>query len=75
MPVFIFVALGYFFKHFKKDISESLLDFVIYFSLPALALVKIRKLEFDGVIFNIILIACLSMFVATIVSYAVGKQH
>jgi predicted permease len=38
MPIFIFVAIGYLFKVFKKDISESLIDFVIYFSLPALAL-------------------------------------
>ena len=74
MPVFIFVALGYGFKMIKHDISESLIEFVIYFSLPALALVKIRELEFDEVVFNIILIAYLSMFVATIVSYAVGKM-
>jgi len=73
MPVFLFVALGYFFKVFKKDISESLIEFVIYFSLPALALVKIRELEFNEVVFNIILIAYLTMFVATVVSYFIGK--
>jgi predicted permease len=73
MPVFLFVALGYFFKAFKKDISESLIDFVIYFSLPALALVKIRELEFNEVVFNIILVAYLAMFVAAIVSYFIGK--
>lgn len=73
MPVFIFVALGYGFKVFKRDISESLIDFVIYFSLPALALVKIRELQFDEVIFNVILIAYLSMFVAAVVSYGIGK--
>ena len=73
MLVFIFVALGYGFKVFKRDISESLIDFVIYFSLPALALVKIRELEFDEVIFNVILIAYASMFVAAVVSYGVGK--
>ncbi len=73
MPVFIFVLIGYLFKTFKKDISESLIDFVIYFSLPALALVKIRELEFNEVIFNIIFIAYLAMGVASIVSYAIGK--
>ncbi len=73
MPVFIFVALGYGFKMIKHDISESLIEFVIYFSLPALALVKIRELEFDEVVFNIIFIAYLAMFVATIVSYIIGK--
>lgn len=73
MPVFLFVAFGYAFKYFKRDISESLIDFVICFSLPALALVKIRALEFDAVVFNIILIAYLAMFVAAIVSFLVGK--
>jgi len=73
MPVFIFVALGYGFKMVKHDISESLIEFVIYFSLPALALVKIRELEFDEVVFNIIFIAYLAMFIATILSYTIGK--
>ena len=73
MPVFIFVALGYGFKMIKHDISESLIEFVIYFSLPALALVKIRELEFNEIILNIILIAYLTMFVAAIVSYCIGK--
>ena len=73
MPVFIFVALGYFFKVFKKDISESLIEFVIYFSLPALALIKIRELVFNEIVLNIILISYLSMFVAAIVSYLIGK--
>lgn len=73
MPVFIFVALGYFFKFFKKDISESLIDFVIYFSLPALALVEIRKLDFNAEVFNIIIIAYLAMGVASVVSFIVGR--
>ena len=73
MPVFIFVALGYGFKMVKHDISESLIEFVIYFSLPALALVKIRELEFDSIVLNIIFIAYFTMFIATIVSYFVGK--
>jgi len=73
MPVFIFVALGYFFKVFKKDISESLIEFVIYFSLPALALIKIRELVFNEIVLNIILISYLSMFVSAIVSYFIGK--
>lgn len=73
MPVFLFVALGYFFKVFKHDISESLIEFVIYFSLPALALVKIRELEFNEVVFNIILISYIAMFTAALVSYIVGR--
>ncbi|MDA7848140.1 AEC family transporter [Sulfurospirillum sp.] len=73
MPVFLFVAFGYAFKVFKRDISEGLIDFVICFSLPALALVKIRALEFNAIVFDIILIAYLAMLVAAIVSFLVGK--
>lgn len=73
MPVFIFVALGYVFKVFKRDISESLIEFVIYFSLPALALVKIRELEFNEVVFNIIIIAYIAMTISAVLSYFVGK--
>lgn len=74
MPVFIFVALGYFFKVFKHDISESLIEFVIYFSLPALALVKIRELEFNEVVINIIIVSYIAMITAAIISYFVGKM-
>jgi hypothetical protein len=73
MPIFIFVLIGYLFKSFKKDISESLIDFVYYFSLPALALVEIRALEFNDVILNIIVISYVAMGVASIVSYFIGK--
>ncbi|MBE0492188.1 MAG: AEC family transporter [Sulfurospirillum sp.] len=74
MPVFLFVALGYGFKVFKKDISESLIDFVIYFSLPALALVQIRKIDFNDAIIDVIVISYLAMIVAAVVSYAIGKM-
>lgn len=73
MPVFLFVILGYLFKALKYDISESLIEFVIYFSLPALALVKVRELEFNGVLINIIIISYISMILAAIISYLVGK--
>lgn len=73
MPVFLFVILGYLFKALKYDISESLIEFVIYFSLPALALVKVRELEFNGVLVNIIIISYISMILAAIISYLVGK--
>jgi predicted permease len=73
MPVFLFVAIGYLFKSFKKDISESLIDFVIYFSLPALALVKVRALEFNEAIIDVIVVAYIAMISAAIVSFFIGK--
>lgn len=74
MPVFLFVAIGYFFKVFKKDISESLIDFVIYFSLPALALVQIRKIDFNETIIDVIIISYITMFTAALLSYMIGKM-
>jgi len=72
-PVFIFVLLGYLFKHFKHDISEALTEFVIYFSLPALALSKIRSLEFNDEIFYVILIGYCAMGIASILAYIAGR--
>jgi hypothetical protein len=74
MPVFLFVALGYGFKVFKKDISESLIDFVIYFSLPALALVQIRKLDFNDAVIDVIVISYLAMFCSALLSYLIGSK-
>ncbi len=73
MPVFLFVAMGYAFKVFKRDISDSLIEFVIYFSLPALALVKIRELKFDDIVLNIILISYIAMTISAIISFLVAK--
>lgn len=73
MPVFLFVVIGYLFKSFKKDISESLIDFVIYFSLPALALVKVRELEFNDTVIDVIVIAYIAMISAALLSFLIGK--
>lgn len=72
-PVFLFVLLGYAFKRIKHDISESLTEFVIYFSLPALALSKIRKLEFNEEIIQIIVIAYIAMGLASVLAYIAGR--
>ncbi len=72
-PVFLFVLLGYAFKRIKHDISESLTEFVIYFSLPALALSKIRKLEFSEEILQIIAIAYIAMGLASVLAYVAGR--
>ena len=72
-PVFLFVLLGYAFKRIKHDISESLKEFVIYFSLPALALSKIRKLEFSEEILQIIAIAYIAMGLASVLAYVAGR--
>lgn len=72
-PVFLFVLLGYLFKRFKHDISEALTEFVIYFSLPALALAKIRQLEFSSEIIQIIIIGYAAMGIASVLAFIAGK--
>ena len=72
-PVFIFVALGYIFKQIKHDISEALTEFVIYFSLPALALSKIRHMSFNHEVFSIILIAYITMALSLGLGYLAGR--
>jgi len=72
-PVFLFVLIGYLFKLFKEDISRELTEFVIYFSLPALALSKIRALEFNDVIFKVIAVSYIAMFSAFLISFMIGK--
>ncbi len=73
-PVFLFVLIGYLFKLFKEDISRELTEFVIYFSLPALALSKIRALEFGDVIFKVIAVSYIAMFSAFLISLLIGKM-
>ncbi len=72
-PVFLFVLIGYLFKLLKEDISRELTEFVIYFSLPALALSKIRILEFNDVIFKVIAVSYIAMFSAFFISLVIGK--
>lgn len=72
-PVFLFVLIGYLFKVLKEDISNALIEFVIYFSLPALALSKVRTLEFDDVILKVIAISYIAMFTAFALSLIIGK--
>ncbi|MFK5881218.1 MAG: AEC family transporter [Sulfurospirillum sp.] len=72
-PVFLFAFAGYLFKILKEDISRELTEFVIYFSLPALALSKIRVLEFNDVIFKVILVSYIAMFSAFLISLMIGK--
>ncbi len=72
-PIFLFVLIGYLFKIFKEDISSALIEFVIYFSLPALALSKIRTLEFNDRVLKVIIISYVAMFLAFLISLLIGK--
>lgn len=45
LPIALYLSFGYLFKIFFKDNSKELVEFVIYFSLPAIVFAKIYPLE------------------------------
>lgn len=72
LPIFIFVLLGYGFKQIKYDISKELVEFVMFFSLPALAIVQIRELNIDSSLFGVLYVAYGATFVAFCLSLVIG---
>ncbi|MBN2963908.1 AEC family transporter [Sulfurospirillum sp. T05] len=72
-PIMLFVALGYGFKRVKRDISKELVEFVMFFSLPAIAIVQINKLEFDASISGMLWIAYGALGLSLVVSFVAGK--
>lgn len=61
LPIAIYLLLGYLFKIIYQDNSKQLIEFIIYFSLPAIVFSKIYPLVLDEKIFGLIL-----MFIAII---------
>jgi predicted permease len=47
LPIAIFLLLGYVFKIIYQDNSKQLIEFIIYFSLPAIVFSKIYPLILD----------------------------
>ena len=45
LPIALYLGFGYLFKILFKDNSKELVEFVIYFSLPAIVFAKIYPLE------------------------------
>lgn len=45
LPIAMYLSLGYLFKIIYKDNSKELVEFIIYFSLPAIVFAKIYPLE------------------------------
>jgi len=73
LPLALYLFLGYGFKIFFHDNSKQLVEFVIYFALPAVVFSKIYPLVIDerivGLIFMFMGIVLLNLALA----YAVGK--
>lgn len=73
LPIALYLVFGYFFKVFVKDNSQPLVDFVIYFSLPAMIFVKIYPLTLDLKILNLVCMFNTIIIVNLILTYFVGK--
>ncbi|NQY22408.1 MAG: AEC family transporter [Campylobacteraceae bacterium] len=73
LPIALYLLFGYLFKVLKKDNSQVLVDFVIYFSLPAMIFVKIYPLVLDSEILNLILMFNAIILGNLLLTYAIGK--
>lgn len=73
LPIALYLLIGYLFKIFLKDNSQALVDFVIYFSLPAMVFIKIYPLTIDSKILNLILMFNAIIIINLLLTYFVGK--
>ncbi|MCT7463913.1 AEC family transporter [Aliarcobacter cryaerophilus] len=74
LPIAIYLIFGYLFKIIFQDNSKQLVDFIIYFSLPAIVFSKIYPLELDTKILWLILMFMAIIFFNLFLSYCVGKM-
>lgn len=73
LPIAIYLALGYLFKVIFHDNSKQLIEFIIYFSLPAIVFSKIYPLTLDERIVGLILMFISFILFNLLLSYFVGK--
>ncbi|MGJ0322226.1 AEC family transporter [Aliarcobacter cryaerophilus] len=74
LPIAIYLFFGYFFKIIFQDNSKQLVDFIIYFSLPAIVFSKIYPLQLDTKILWLIFMFMAIIFFNLFLSYCVGKM-
>ena len=73
LPIAIYLLLGYLFKIIYQDNSKQLIDFIIFFSLPAIVFSKIYPLVLDNKIFNLILMFICFILFNLFLAYLIGK--
>ena len=73
LPIALYLAFGYLFKIFFKDNSKELVEFVIYFSLPAIVFAKIYPLELTYETLELIFMFNTIILGNLILSYFAGK--
>lgn len=72
-PILLFISLGYFAKRaeiFKESDSKVLIDFIIYFSFPAIVFTNIYFLKLESSLFDMIAAGWLVFFVSLFLSFA-----
>lgn len=73
LPIAMYLLLGYLFKIYFKDNSKELIEFIIYFSLPAIVFNKIYNLELTFEIFKLIVMFNAIIFLNLILAFILGK--
>ena len=73
LPIAIYLVLGYLFKVIYQDNSKQLIDFVIYFSLPAIVFSKIYPLILDQRIVGLVLMFMGFILINLFLAYLIGK--
>ena len=74
LPIAIYLLFGYLFKIIFQDNSKQLVDFIIYFSLPAIVFSKIYPLSLDTKILWLIFMFMAIIFFNLFLSYTIGKM-
>ncbi|WP_419774719.1 AEC family transporter [Halarcobacter sp.] len=73
LPIALYLAFGYLFKIFFKDNSKELVEFIIYFSLPAIVFAKIYPLELTYETLELIFMFNTIILGNLLLAYFVGK--
>jgi predicted permease len=73
LPIALYLAFGYLFKIFFKDNSKELVEFVIYFSLPAVVFAKIYPLTLNYETLELIFIFNTIILTNLLLSFFIGR--
>ncbi len=73
LPIALYLSFGYLFKIFFKDNSKELVEFIIYFSLPAIVFAKIYPLNLTYETLELVFMFNTIILGNLLLAYFVGK--
>ncbi len=73
LPIALYLLFGYLFKIFFKDNSKELVEFIIYFSLPAIVFAKIYPLELTYKTLELVFMFNTIILANLLLAFFVGK--